>query len=65
MPFNQIIRTNVRPKANDELMNLLDEWDTTDEWKKPFSDNIIAILGRQKFKQLVVFGCPDLPHNKR
>ena len=63
MPFNQIIRTNVRPKANDELMNLLDEWDTTDEWKKPFSDNIIAILGRQKFKQLVEFSA-NLPKVK-
>ena len=56
------MRTNVRPKANDELMNLLDEWDT-ENWKTPFSDNIIAVLGRQKFKQLVEFSA-DLPKVK-
>lgn len=43
-------------------MNLLDEWDG-DKWKASFSDNIIAVLGRQKFKQLVEFAA-DLPKVK-
>ena len=58
-PFNAIIRTNVRQKPEGELMNLLDEWDEKN-WVKPFSDNITAILGRQKFQQLVEFSA-DLP----
>ena len=57
------MRTNVRLKAEDELMNLLDEWDNSSAWTKPFSDNIIAVLGRQKFKNLIEFSA-DLPKVK-
>ena len=52
----------MRPKKNDELMNLTDEWDGN-KWKQTFSDNIISVLGRQKFKQLVEFTA-DLPKVK-
>ena len=53
----------MRPKPNDELMSLLDEWDSSTTWVKPFSENIISVLGRQKFKQLVEFSA-DLPKVK-
>jgi len=43
-------------------MNLLDEWDGSN-WIQPFSENITAVLGRQKFKQLVEF-TSDLPKVK-
>ena len=62
-PFNSIMRTNVRPKSEDELMNLLDEWDNSEAWIRPFSDNITAVLGRQKFKNLIEFKA-DLPKVK-
>ena len=45
-PFISVLRTNVRPKPDDQLMNLLDEWDTSSNWKASFSENIIAVLGR-------------------
>lgn len=63
MPFNNILRTNVRPKPDGEHMNLLSEWDNSSNWIAPFSDNIITVLGRQKFKQLVEFST-DLPKVK-
>ena len=62
MPFSNVLRTNVRPKPDGQLMNLLDEWDGK-RWIQPFQDNIIAILGRQKFEKLVEFTA-DLPKVK-
>ena len=63
MPFNSVLRTNVRPKPEGMLMNLLDEWENSSNWVEPFSNNIIAVLGRQKFKALVEFTA-ELPKVK-
>ena len=46
-PLNTVLRTNAANIISDDtLMDLNEEWDSSDKWIKPFSENITAVLGR-------------------